>query len=70
MNSYLYGPEQAAANGFPLARIRSMASFFVFRVDVEDDADRSTSAPRPPGHPRGRPGRHPTGLKRHVLTHG
>ncbi|AEA25596.1 transaldolase [Pseudonocardia benzenivorans] len=37
MEAYLSGLEQAAANGHPLASIRSVASFFVSRVDTEID---------------------------------
>lgn len=37
MQAYLDGLEQAAANGFPLAEITSVASFFVSRVDTEVD---------------------------------
>ncbi|GAY12486.1 transaldolase [Pseudonocardia sp. N23] len=38
MEAYLDGLEQAAANGHALAGIRSVASFFVSRVDTEIDA--------------------------------
>jgi len=37
VDAYLYGLEQAAAAGFDLSRIRSVASLFVSRVDVEID---------------------------------
>jgi transaldolase len=37
MGAYLDGLEQAAANGQELARIASVASFFVSRVDAEID---------------------------------
>jgi transaldolase len=37
MGAYLQGLEQAAANGQELARIASVASFFVSRVDTEID---------------------------------
>ncbi|RHW25532.1 transaldolase [Nocardioides immobilis] len=38
MDAYLSGLEQAKANGVDLATIRSVASFFVSRVDTEIDA--------------------------------
>jgi transaldolase len=38
MDAYLSGLEQAAAAGLDLAAIRSVASFFVSRVDTEVDA--------------------------------
>jgi transaldolase len=38
MDAYLEGLERAAANGRALARIASVASFFVSRVDTEIDA--------------------------------
>jgi transaldolase len=37
MDAYLAGLEQAKANGLDLSRIRSVASFFVSRVDTEVD---------------------------------
>jgi transaldolase len=37
MDAYLSGLEQAAANGHDLARIESVASFFISRVDSEVD---------------------------------
>ncbi len=37
MDAYLYGLEQAAANGIDLSTIHSVASFFVSRVDSEVD---------------------------------
>ena len=37
MDAYLTGLEQAAANGHDLAKIHSVASFFVSRVDTEVD---------------------------------
>jgi transaldolase len=37
MDAYLTGLEQAAANGIDLSTIRSVASFFVSRVDTEVD---------------------------------
>ena len=37
MNAYLDGLEQATANGHDLSGIRSVASFFVSRVDTEVD---------------------------------
>ncbi|UQN13745.1 transaldolase [Gulosibacter sp. ACHW.36C] len=37
INAYLTGLEQARANGIDLSSIRSVASFFVSRVDVEID---------------------------------
>ncbi|WP_282851981.1 transaldolase [Gulosibacter sediminis] len=37
INAYLTGLEQARANGIDLSTIRSVASFFVSRVDVEID---------------------------------
>lgn len=37
VDAYLYGLEQAAASGFDLSRIRSVASLFVSRVDTEID---------------------------------
>ncbi len=37
MDAYLYGLEQAAANGHDLASIHSVASFFVSRIDSEVD---------------------------------
>lgn len=37
IDAYLTGLEQAAANGHDLSRIRSVASFFVSRVDTEVD---------------------------------
>lgn len=37
MDAYLYGLEQAAANGNDLSTIHSVASFFVSRVDTEVD---------------------------------
>jgi transaldolase len=49
MDAYLSGLEQAHAAGRDLASIRSVASFFVSRVDTEVDArlDR-LAAPGPP----------------------
>jgi transaldolase len=38
MDAYLTGLEQAQANGIDLSKIRSVASFFVSRVDTEIDA--------------------------------
>ena len=38
MDAYLSGLEQAAAAGRDIAAIRSVASFFVSRVDTEVDA--------------------------------
>lgn len=38
MDAYLYGLEQAHAEGYELSRIHSVASFFVSRVDTEIDA--------------------------------
>lgn len=38
VDAYLAGLELAAANGHDLARIRSVASFFVSRIDTEVDA--------------------------------
>jgi transaldolase len=38
MDAYLYGLEQAAANGRDLSTIESVASFFVSRVDSEVDS--------------------------------
>jgi transaldolase len=52
MDAYLGGLEQAAAAGWDLAAIRSVASFFISRVDSEVDArlDRmATSQPRSSG---------------------
>jgi transaldolase len=37
VDAYLYGLEQAAASGFDLSHIRSVASLFVSRVDTEID---------------------------------
>ena len=37
VDAYLYGLEQAAASGFDLSHIRSVASLFVSRVDTEVD---------------------------------
>ena len=37
MDAYLYGLEQAAASGFDLSRIHSVASVFVSRIDSEVD---------------------------------
>lgn len=45
MDAYLYGLEQAAANGHDLSTIHSVASFFVSRVDSEVDGR------LPEGHP-------------------
>ena len=45
MDSYLYGLEQAAADGIDLSTIHSVASFFVSRVDSEVDKR------LPEGHP-------------------
>jgi transaldolase len=38
IDAYMAGLEQAAANGHDLSKIRSVASFFVSRVDTEVDA--------------------------------
>jgi len=45
MDAYLYGLEQAAAEGRDLARIESVASFFVSRVDTEIDQRLPASSP-------------------------
>ncbi len=37
IDAYLYGLEQAAASGFDLSRIHSVASVFVSRIDTEVD---------------------------------
>lgn len=46
MDAYLEGMERARANGHPLTSIRSVASFFVSRVDTEVDPGWRRSAPR------------------------
>ena len=52
MDAYLYGLEQAAANGKDLSTIESVASFFVSRVDSEVDSRlaRGQPAARQGGH--------------------
>ncbi|HPU13802.1 MAG TPA: transaldolase [Aeromicrobium sp.] len=45
MDAYLYGLEQAAAEGRDLAQIHSVASFFVSRVDSEVDSRLPADSP-------------------------
>ncbi len=45
MDAYLYGLEQAAANGKDLSSIESVASFFVSRVDSEVDSRLAEDSP-------------------------
>lgn len=45
MDAYLYGLEQAAAEGRDLSRIHSVASFFVSRVDAEVDGRLAEDSP-------------------------
>ncbi|AXT84863.1 transaldolase [Aeromicrobium sp. A1-2] len=45
MDAYLYGLEQAAANGHDLSSIYSVASFFVSRVDSEIDGRLDADSP-------------------------
>lgn len=45
MDAYLYGLEQAAAEGRDLSRLTSVASFFVSRVDTEVDGRLASDSP-------------------------
>src|SRR6202050_3495025 len=52
MDAYLSGLELAHAAGRDLTSIRSVASFFISRVDTEVDARLDRAAPPGPGPPR------------------